>query len=104
MAITKPTLDQLTGSIDAFVGSLDTDADLLRADFTKEPTLEELDSIVGSLDSADAFGDLDSLSFDFFSVAGSADTAITATATPTFPIEFDASVSVSMSATSDNFR
>ena len=76
MAITKPTLDQLTGSIDAFVGSLDTDADLLRADFTKEPTLEELDSIVGSLDNADAFGNLDNLSFDFFSVAGSATGAL----------------------------
>ena len=39
MAITKPNLDQLTGSIDAFVGSLDSDADLLRADFTKGPSL-----------------------------------------------------------------
>ena len=35
MAILKPNLDQLTGSIDAFVGSFDSDADLLRADFTR---------------------------------------------------------------------
>lgn len=84
MAITKPTLDQLTGSIDAFVGSLDTDADLLRADFTKEPSLEELDAIAGTMENVDTFGNLDNLSFDFFSVAGSGSLSTTATGTPVF--------------------
>lgn len=84
MAITKPNLDQLTGSIDAFVGSFDTDADLLRADFTKEPSLEELDTIAGTLESVDTFGNLDNLSFDFFSVAGSSSIAATVTGTPSF--------------------
>lgn len=84
MAITKPTLDQLTGSIDAFVGSLDSDADLLRADFTKEPTLEELDTIVGTLESVDTFGNLDNLSFDFFSAVGSGSIAVAASGVPVF--------------------
>ena len=84
MAITKPTLDQLTGSIDAFVGSFDTDADLLRADFTKEPSLEELDAIAGTMENVDTFGNLDNLSFDFFSVAGSGSLSTTATGTPVF--------------------
>ena len=84
MAITKPTLDQLTGSIDAFVGSFDSDTDLLRADFTKEPSLEELDALVGTMENADTFGNLDNLSFDFFSVVGSADIASTATSVPVF--------------------
>ena len=98
MAITKPNLDQLTGSIDAFVGSFDSDADLLRADFTKEPTLEELDSIIANFDALDSFGNVDSLSFDFFSVAATASLTVTGTAAIQFAIPMSAAASVAVTA------
>ena len=98
MAITKPNLT-VTGSIDAFVGSFDSD-DLLRADFTKEPTLEELDSIIANFDALDSLATSIACHLTFL-IEGAASLAVTATGTIQVPITMSAAASVAVTATTD---
>ena len=69
-------------------------------DLSKQPTLEELDALVGTMENADQFGNLDTgLIFTFRTMGGSASTSMSATAVRSPIVTFAASVSGAASAT-----
>ena len=69
-------------------------------DLSKQPTLEELDALVGDMDSADVFGNIDTgLIFTFREMPASVSMSMSATAVRSPIIDFAASVSGAASAT-----
>ena len=106
MAIRKPNLDEITGSVDAFVGSFDSDSDLLKADATlTNLTLEELDAFVSNLDALDTFGNVDTnYAFGIKNMSADVTAAVTVQAELAFAILFDASASLAVTATADAKR
>jgi hypothetical protein len=89
MAIAKPNLDEITTPLDSIVGSLDDDNVLIRLDFTRQFTMDELDDLIGNLDALDVYGNLDSIpAFDVTSAAATANVAVTGTGTIQVPLRY----------------
>lgn len=106
MAIRKPNLDELDVTLDAFVGSFDSDSDLLKADATlTNLTLDELDAFVSNFDALDTFGNVDTnYSFSIKNMSADVTAAVTIQAELAFSIPFDASASLAVTATADAKR
>ena len=100
MAIAKPNLDEITTPLDSIVGSLDDDDVLIRLDFTRQFTMDELDDLISNLDALDVYGNLDSIpAFDVTSAAATANVAVTGTATIQVPVLAQAAASIAVTAT-----
>ena len=106
MAIRKPNLDELDVTLDAFVGSFDSDSDLLKADATlTNLTLDELDAFVSNFDALDTFGNVETnYSFSIKNMSADVTAAVTIQAELVFSIPFDASASLAVTATADAKR
>ena len=100
MAIAKPNLDEITTPLDSIVGSLDDDNVLIRLDFTRQFTMDELDDLAPNLDALDVYGNLDSIpAFDVTSAAATAAVTVTGTAVIQVPVLASAAANIAVSAT-----